>query len=70
MVALYAGFTPQRVARTYATLNEKTFNRDLEALAEAGLIERNNDGRYRARVELVTAYRTTKPTRATSNGRV
>jgi Fic family protein len=46
-----------RVARTYATLNEKTFNRDLEALAEAGLIERNNEGRYRARVELVAAYR-------------
>jgi Fic family protein len=59
-----------RVARTYAALNEKTFNRDLEALAEAGLITRNKDGRYRARVEVVAAYRTTQPKRATSNGRV
>jgi Fic family protein len=46
-----------RVAKTYATLNEKTFNRDLEALADAGLIERNDDGQYRARVEVVAAYR-------------
>lgn len=45
-----------RVARTYATLNEKTFNRDLEALADLGLIERNGDGRYRARVEVISAY--------------
>ena len=59
-----------RVARAYASLNEKTFNRDLEALSEAGLIERNGDGRYRARVELVAAYRPTRPKRTTSTGRV
>lgn len=45
-----------RVARAYAALNEKTFLRDLEALADAGLLDRMADGKYRARVEGIAAF--------------
>lgn len=45
-----------RVAGTYATLNEKTFTRDLDALTDLGLLEKDLDGRYRAKTEIVRAY--------------
>ena len=49
-----------RVARAYATLNEKTFNRDLDALSDAGLLARDGNGRYQARQAAVAAF--TPPT--------
>jgi dihydrofolate reductase len=41
-----------------------------KALAELGLIEKNTDGRYRAKTEVVTAYKPAKTKRGTTNGRM
>lgn len=44
-----------RVAQCYAKKTEKTLSRDLNALLEAGFIERSKEG-YRARPELILAF--------------
>jgi cell filamentation protein, protein adenylyltransferase len=44
-----------RVAQCYARETEKTLSRDIDALSQAGFIERVSGG-YRARTELILAF--------------
>jgi len=44
-----------RVARAYATLDDKTLTRDIEALIKLDLIDKIN-GQFRAKVDMVLAY--------------
>jgi hypothetical protein len=45
-----------RLIKAYATKGEKTLARDINALVGMGLIQKDDEGRYRARTELVFSF--------------
>jgi hypothetical protein len=45
-----------RVAAAYARKTGKTLSRDLNALMETGLLQKTEDGKYRAKKELILAF--------------
>lgn len=65
-LAQLSQITP-RVAAAYARKTGKTLSRDLNALTETGLLQKTDDGKYRAKKELILAF---LPPRARTHNKV